>query len=98
MPDMVSGPGPLFVSVKVGRASWRAVVWLAKVVDCEDRLTTGTGETPVTLNATDCGLAVTLSEVPIVAVQLRLAVGANMTLMLQIALRARVAGQLLVCA
>src|SRR5438309_288962 len=100
MPDNVRGHGRVMVRVIVCAPLVVPVVWLENFRACEDRLTTGTGAMPVPLRLTDCGLPVPSSMIPIVAVRLPVAVGAKVTLMTQLTLRARVvgpAGQLLVC-
>src|SRR5947199_4764317 len=97
---MVCGPGLLLVCAMAWASVLVPVVWLENVRACEDRLTTGTGAMPVPLRLTDCGLPVPSSMIPIVAVRLPVAVGAKVTLMTQLRLRARAvgpAGQLLVC-
>src|SRR5438552_15494893 len=55
-------------------------------------MTTGTGATPVPLSATVCGLAVPLSLMVAAALRAPVAVGVNVTLMVQLAPMASVAG------
>src|SRR5437588_767761 len=97
---MVNGPGPLLVSVMAWATLVVPVFWLAKARACEEKLTPVLYATLFRSNVTDCGLPLPSSAMPIVAVRLPIAVGANVILMLQLALRASVAGltgQLLLC-
>src|SRR5262245_4799054 len=96
---IVSAPGPLLVKVTFCAALVVFTVWLPKLRLAADRPTTGA--TPVPLKVTACGMPLPLSVMLSAAPRLPVAVGVNVTLIVQLALSALVAvltGQLLVCA
>ena len=69
---------------------------LAKVKELGDRLTGPVADTPVPAKLTVCGLPVALSVIESFPVTLPVAVGLNVTLMVQLAPAARLVPQLLV--
>ena len=72
---------------------------MPKLREAGVRLAAGAGAlTPVPLSVACCGLPLALSVMLRVPVRLPRAVGVNVRLMVQLALAARLAGQLLVCA
>ena len=72
---------------------------MPKLREAGVRLAAGAGAlTPVPLSVACCGLPLALSVMLRVPVRLPRAVGVNVRLMVQVALAARLAGQLLVCA
>jgi hypothetical protein len=91
---MVRGPVPLLVSVTVCPALVVPVVWLAKLR--LEGLKVTAGAVPVPERPTVWGLPVALSVMATLAVRLPVAEGLKVTLMLQLALAARLAGQVLV--
>src|SRR6266487_542578 len=83
MPVIVSAPGPLLSSVTLCGALLVLIVWLPNVRLEGDRLTTGSGVTPVPLRLTLCGLPLPLSVIAIAAVRAPAAAGVNVTVIVQ---------------
>src|SRR5712692_2717892 len=99
MPLMLSAALPVLVSVTVCAALVVLIVWLANVRLAGDRLTAGAAvEVPVPVRPTECGLPLALSVMVTAAVRVPVAVVVNVTEIVQLALAASEAGQLLVCA
>src|ERR1700747_2758413 len=91
----VSGPLPVLVKVTVFTALVVSTVWLPKVSEVGDRLTAG-ALVPVPVRLTICGLPTMLSATLIVPVKVPVAVGVNVTLIVQGAPARREGPQLLV--
>src|SRR5271155_4291708 len=88
---------PLLVNVIVCAALLVPTVCEAKVRLAGARVTAGAvAAAPVPVKATDCGLPLASSAMDTEAVRVPVAVGLNVTLMLQLAAAARVAPQVLV--
>ena len=95
---IVSGAVPVFLSVDDCGA-------LVVPISCEPNarldgvsVAAGAGVPPAPLRASACGLPVALSEICTVAARGPVALGEKVTVMVQVALAARDAGQSLVCA
>ena len=96
----VSKAFPLFVSVTLCAVLLVPTRWLPKLRLVGDSETTGAAGVPVPVNATFCGLPEALSVIATEALRLPVAVGLKVTLIVQLALAARVAGlmgHVLVC-
>jgi hypothetical protein len=90
---------PVFASVTVCAALVVPTVWLVKVSEEAERLTTGAeAAAPVPVRLTDCGLPEALSVMLRLLDRVPGAVGVNVTLMVQFAPAATELPQLLVCA
>ena len=94
MLEIVSAAFPLFVTVTFCDALVLPTGWLAKVSGA-DNVTAGA--MPVPVSETLWGLFNASSEIETVALRAPVAVGLNVTLMLQLALTARLLPQLFVC-
>jgi hypothetical protein len=81
---MVSAALPVLVSVTICAALVEFSCWLANVKFDDDRLTVGAGiAVPVPLSVIACGLPVALSVIVTAAARAPVAVGMNVTLMVQ---------------
>jgi len=81
---IVRAPVPVFVSVTVCAALVVATNWLLKVRLVGASITVGVGVSPVPLSAKFCGLVLSLSVSPNVAVSAPATVGLNFTLTVQV--------------
>jgi hypothetical protein len=88
----LSVPGPLLVTVMLWAALVVFVVWLPNITLVVEIPTTGIGATPMPLNVTLWGLPLPLSVRVTAALRDAAAVGVNVTLIVQLALTARVVG------
>src|SRR5258705_11485587 len=93
---MVSNASPVFVSVTVCAALVVPTLREPKLKLVGERLTTGAVPVPVRL--TICGLPVASSVIVMVPVRVPVAVGVNVTLIVQLAPAATEVPQVLVCA
>src|SRR5205823_1050222 len=91
---MLKAAVPVLVSVTVCAVLVLPVFWLPKLRLLGLKLTTG--ETPVPLSATFCGLSAALSVMVTLALREPLAEGVKVTVIMQVPLAARLLGQLLV--
>ncbi len=96
---IVSGAVPLLVSVTACAALVLPTCWLPKLRLVGERVTAGAvGATPVPVRLTLCGLPAALSVIDTVPVRVPVAVGVNVTLIVQLAAAATDAPQVFVCA
>jgi len=93
--EMVSAAVPVLVNVTACAALVVPKGWLEKVRLVTDKLTTGAGR-PLPASRTTCGESAALSVIMTEPYRFPTAVGEKVTLMLQLAPAARLAGQLLV--
>jgi hypothetical protein len=95
---MASGAAPVFFTVTIFElAVFSGTFGNARLVGVS--VTTGNAPAlPVPVRATECGLPFALSVTVTLAVRVPIAIGENVTAILQLKPAARVAAQLLVCA
>ena len=93
---MLSAAVPELVRVMVCAELATPTVWLPKLRLVGAKVTPGTAATPVPVRFTTCGLPGALSVIVIVPVCVPVAVGVNVTLMVQFPLIATEAPQVLV--
>jgi hypothetical protein len=101
IPLIVSGLGPLFVSVIARALLVVFTIWFGKLMDVGARVTVDGTIVPVPLRLTDCGLAAPLSVIVIAAERALAAAGVKVTLIVQKPFTGTVvglSGQLFVCA
>ena len=96
MLEMVTGTDPLLVSVTVLAGLLVPTTLVPKLRLVVDMLSVGV--TPEPVSETNCGLLEAVSVMVSVPVREPLAVGVNVTLMVQLEFPATLAPQLLVCA
>src|SRR6266404_4036407 len=94
----LSAAFPVLFSVTVCAALVVFSCWLPKLKFVADKLTMDAEAAPVPVRLTDCGLPLALSVMVIAPVRVPVAVGVNVTLIVQLAPAATEVPQVLVCA